>query len=97
MFFRIALLDRFLLGRGNSTSNWYSLGGADQLLEVAHRVFECVKLVFSDVNVLANVNVPEKVWSHSLKVKFRKHGTNPSKQKLSGAIFVRGDVAKSVE
>ena len=65
----------------------------------AHRVFEWVKLVFPDVNVLVlvNVNVPEKVWSHSLKAKFRKHCTNPSKQKLSGAIFVRGDVAKSVE
>jgi hypothetical protein len=66
---------------------------------LAHRVFEWVKLVFPDVNVLVlvNVNVPEKVWSHSLKAKFRKHCTNPSKQKLSGAIFVRGDVAKSVE
>jgi hypothetical protein len=43
-----------------------------------------------------NVTVPEKVWSHALKAEFRKHGTNPCKQKLFGAIFVRGEVVKSV-
>ena len=55
--------------------------------------------MFPDVNMLVhvNVNVPEKEWSHALKAKFRKHGTNPCKQKLSGAIFVRGEVAKSVK
>jgi hypothetical protein len=47
--------------------------------------------------VHVNVNVPEEVWSHALKAKFRKHGTNPCKQKLSGAIFVRGEVAKGIE
>jgi hypothetical protein len=47
--------------------------------------------------LLVHVNVPEEVWSHALKAKFRKHGTNPCKQKLSGAIFVRGEEAKSVE
>jgi hypothetical protein len=35
--------------------------------------------------------------SHSLRARFRKHGTKPCKQKLSGAIFVGGDVAKSVK
>ena len=43
-----------------------------------------------------NVKVPEKVWSHALKAEFRKHGANPGKQKLSGALFVRGEVVKSV-
>ncbi len=48
-------------------------------------------MAFPDVNLLAhvNVNVPEEVWSHALKAKLRKHGTDPCKQKLSGAIFVR--------
>jgi hypothetical protein len=66
---------------------------------VALRGIEWVKLVFPDVNmrVHVNVNVPEKEWSHALKAKFRKHGTNPCKQKLSGAIFIRGEVAKSVK
>ena len=49
------------------------------------------------MHVHVNVNVPEEVWSHALKAKFRKHGTNPCKQKLSGAILVGGEVAKSVE
>ena len=47
--------------------------------------------------VHVNVNVPEEEWSHALKAKFGKHGTNPCKQKLSGAIFVWGEVGKSVE
>jgi len=65
----------------------------------ALRGIEWVELAFPDVNMLVhvNVNVPEEVWSHALKAKFRKHGTNPCKQELSGAIFVRGEVAKSVE
>ena len=50
-----------------------------------------------NVLVHVNVNVPEEEWSHALKAKFRKHGTNPCKQKLSGAIFVWGEVGKSVE
>ena len=49
------------------------------------------------MHVHVNVNVPEEVWSHALKAKFRKHGTNPCKQKLSGAILVGGEVAKSIE
>ncbi len=49
------------------------------------------------MHVHMNVNVPEEVGSHTLKAKFRKHGTNPCKQKLSGAILVGGEVAKSVE
>jgi hypothetical protein len=49
------------------------------------------------VHMNVNVPVPEEVWSHTLKAKFRKHGTNPCKQKLSGAILVGGEVAKSVE
>ncbi len=54
--------------------------------------------MLADVNMLVHVptTVPEKVRSHALKAEFRKHGTNPCKQKLSGAIFVRGEVAKSV-
>ena len=52
-------------------------------------------MAFPHVHV--NVNVPEEVWSHALKAKFRKHGTNPCKQKLSGAILVGGEVAKSIE
>ena len=66
---------------------------------LALRGIEWVELAFPDVNMLVhvNVNVPEEVWSHALKAKFRKHGTNPCKQELSGAIFVRGEVAKSVE
>ena len=65
----------------------------------ALRGIEWVTLVFPDVNMLVhvNVNVPEKVWSHALKAKFRKHGANPCKQNFSGAIFVRGEVAKSVK
>ncbi len=56
-------------------------------------------MAFPDVNILVhvNVNVPEEVWSHALKAKIRKHGSNPCKEKLSGAIFVRREVAKSVE
>ena len=56
-------------------------------------------MAFPDVNMLVhvNVNVPEEEWSHALKAKFRKHGTNPCKRKLSGAIFVWGEVGKSVE
>jgi hypothetical protein len=65
---------------------------------VALRGIEWVKLVFPDVNmrVHVNVNVPEKEWSHALKAKFRKHGTNPCKQKLSGAIFIRGEVPRAL-
>ena len=56
-------------------------------------------MAYPDVNMLVhvNVNVPEEVWSHALKAKFRKHGTNPCKQKLSGATFIWGEVGKSVE
>jgi hypothetical protein len=54
-------------------------------------------LAFPDVNMHVHVNVPEEVRSHALKAKFRKHGTNPCKQKLSGAILVGGEVAKSIE
>ena len=66
---------------------------------MALRGIEWGELAFPDVNmhVHVNVNVPEEVWSHALKAKFRKHGTNPCKQKLSGAILVGGEVAKSVE
>ena len=49
------------------------------------------------VSVFPDVNVPDKVWAHPLKARLRKHGTNPWKQKLSGAIFARRDVAKSVK
>jgi hypothetical protein len=40
-------------------------------------------MAYPDVNMLVhvNVNVPEEEWSHALKAKFRKHGTNPCKQK----------------
>ncbi len=57
---------------------------------MALRGIEWVKLVFPDMNILVHVTVhaPEKVWSHALKAKFRKYGTNPCKQKLSGAIVV---------
>ncbi|MEY4702054.1 MAG: hypothetical protein RL326_2241 [Pseudomonadota bacterium] len=56
---------------------------------MALRGIEWVELAFPDVNMLVrvNVNVPEEVWSHALKAKFRKH---PCKQKLSGAIFRLG-------
>jgi len=52
---------------------------------MALRRIEWVRLVSPDVNMLVhvNVNVPEKGWSHALKAKFRKHGTNPCEQKLS--------------
>ncbi len=58
-----------------------------------------VELAFSEVsmNVQVNVKVPKEVWSHAVKAKFRKHGTNPCKQKLSGTILVGREVAKSVE
>jgi hypothetical protein len=46
--------------------------------------------------VHVNVNVPEKEWSHALKAKLRKHGTNPCKQNLSGAIFIRGEVPRAL-
>jgi hypothetical protein len=46
--------------------------------------------------VHVNVTIAKKVWSHALKAEFRKHGTNPCKQKLPGAIAVRGEVAESV-
>ena len=49
------------------------------------------------MHVHVNVNVPEEEWSYALKAKFRKHGTNPCKQKLSVAILVGGEVATSVE
>jgi hypothetical protein len=65
--------------------------GVLSLKNLALRGIELVKVVFPDVNV------PEKEWSHALKAKFRKHGTNPCKQNLSGAIFIRGEVAKSVK
>jgi hypothetical protein len=44
----------------------------------AYRGIEWVELAFPDVNMLVhvNVNVPEEVWSHALKAKFRKHGTD---------------------
>jgi hypothetical protein len=63
------------------------------------RGIEWVELAFSDVSIARarKLNVPEEVWSHALKAKFRKPGTNPCKQKLSGAIFVRREVAKGVE
>ena len=48
-------------------------------------------------DIYLHVNVPEEVWSHAVKAKFRKHGTNSYKQKLSSAIFVRVDVAKCVK
>ena len=65
----------------------------------ALRGIEWVELAFPDVNMHVHVNVivPEEVWSHALKAKLRKHGTNPCKQKLSGTILVGGEVAKSVE
>jgi hypothetical protein len=46
---------------------------------MALRGIEWVEVAFPEVNTLvhANVNVPEEVWSHALKAKFRKHGTNP--------------------
>ena len=60
---------------------------------MALRGIEWVKLVFPEVNMLVcvNMNVPEKEWLHALKAKYTKHctnqcGTNPCKQKLSGAI-----------
>ena len=61
----------------------------------ALREIEWVRLVFPDVNVL--VNVPEIMRSHFLRTKFRRHGTNRCKQKLSSAIFVGGDTARSVK
>ena len=66
---------------------------------MALRGIEWVELAYPDVNMLVhvNVNVPEEERSQALKAKFRKHGTNPCKQKLSGAIFVWGEVGKSVE
>jgi hypothetical protein len=36
---------------------------------MALRVIELVTLVFPDVNMHVNVNVPEKEWSHALKGK----------------------------
>jgi hypothetical protein len=65
---------------------------------MALREIERVKLVLADVKMFVhvNLNVPEKVCSHALKAEFRKHGPNPCKQKLSGAIFVQGEVAKSL-
>jgi len=48
------------------------------------------------MHVHVNVVVPEEVWSHAPKAKFRKHGTDPCKQKLSGAILVGGEVAKDM-
>jgi hypothetical protein len=62
---------------------------------MALRGIEWAKLV--NMLMQVNVNAPEKESLHALKAKFRKHGTNPCKQKLSRAIFVGGEVAKSLQ
>ncbi len=60
--------------KGSVVSFWeLRLKKAETKKKRALRGIEWVTLMFPDVNMLvhANVNVPEKVWSHALEAKFR--------------------------